>query len=108
MPLVLATNLSLAGDPGPTKHFQREEMQFYPNENARQSFKRNLFNGLCAGCHGSVNGAELHAAVRTRRPHFGLGRPSSGGREPLGRSQRAPGQPGRAGVSLSPARRLSR
>jgi hypothetical protein len=64
MPLVLATNLSLAGDPGPTKHFQREEMQFYPNENSRQSFKRNLFNGLCAGCHGSVNGAELHAAVK--------------------------------------------
>ncbi|MDQ2642309.1 MAG: hypothetical protein M3020_00735 [Myxococcota bacterium] len=64
MPLVLATNLQLAGDAAPTKHFQREEMQFYPNENARQSFKRSLFNGLCAGCHGSVQGPELHAAVK--------------------------------------------
>jgi hypothetical protein len=43
---------------------QREEMQFYPGEHTRQSFRRPLFNGLCAGCHGSITGAELDIAVK--------------------------------------------
>jgi WD40-like Beta Propeller Repeat len=43
---------------------QREEMQFYPGEHSRQSFRRPLFNGLCAGCHGSITGAELDIAVK--------------------------------------------
>ena len=30
---------------------QREEMQFYPGERASQGFRRQLFNGMCAGCH---------------------------------------------------------
>ncbi len=63
MPLVLATQIKLAADSGVVRHFQREEMQFYPGEWVRQSFRRELFNGLCAGCHGSVSGYESHIAV---------------------------------------------
>jgi hypothetical protein len=42
---------------------QREELQFYPGERNKQSFPRRLFNGLCAGCHGSISGRELDAVV---------------------------------------------
>lgn len=63
VPIVLATDIRLAGDPAPMRHFQREEMQFYPNERARQSFPRPLFNGMCGGCHGSFDGAEVHVAA---------------------------------------------
>jgi hypothetical protein len=42
---------------------QREEIQFYPGEHANQGFRRQLFNGPCAGCHGSVSGQELDVAV---------------------------------------------
>lgn len=42
---------------------QREEMQFYPGERTKQSMPRRLFNGVCAGCHGSVSGRELDIAV---------------------------------------------
>ena len=58
MPLVLQTRAKLATDTGMTDHFQREEMQFYPGEVSRQGFRRQLFNGLCAGCHGSISGYE--------------------------------------------------
>ncbi|MEY4577390.1 MAG: hypothetical protein RL701_2093, partial [Pseudomonadota bacterium] len=42
---------------------QREEMQFYPGERGRQSMRRELFNGVCGGCHGSVSGRELDVVV---------------------------------------------
>jgi hypothetical protein len=42
---------------------QREEMQFYPGEVVRQGFKRDLFNGMCGGCHGSISGQENEVAV---------------------------------------------
>jgi hypothetical protein len=42
---------------------QREEMQFYPGERQKQSMPRRLFNGVCAGCHGSVSGRELDVVV---------------------------------------------
>jgi hypothetical protein len=42
---------------------QREELQFYPGERAKQSMPRRLFNGLCAGCHGSITGRELDIVV---------------------------------------------
>ncbi|MCB9593565.1 MAG: PD40 domain-containing protein [Sandaracinaceae bacterium] len=42
---------------------QREQMQFYPGERAHQSFRRQLFNGLCAGCHGSITNRELDVVV---------------------------------------------
>jgi WD40-like Beta Propeller Repeat len=58
MPLVLRARVTLATDGAPTDHFQREEMQFYPGEVVHQGFRRTLFNGLCAGCHGSLTGYE--------------------------------------------------
>jgi hypothetical protein len=42
---------------------QREELQFYPGERAKQSIPRRLFNGVCAGCHGSITGRELDVVV---------------------------------------------
>ncbi|MEY2929448.1 MAG: hypothetical protein RL033_197 [Pseudomonadota bacterium] len=58
VPFNLAVRIQLDGDSGPTLHHQREAMQFYPGESARQSFPRKLFNGVCANCHGSVSGYE--------------------------------------------------
>ncbi|MDB4986108.1 MAG: hypothetical protein JWN04_1286 [Myxococcaceae bacterium] len=52
-----------AGGPFVGDQVQREEMQFYPGEHAGQSFRRELFNGMCGGCHGSVSGQELDVAV---------------------------------------------
>jgi hypothetical protein len=43
---------------------QRESFQLYPGERTRQSMPRRLFDGICAGCHGSVSGAELDVGVR--------------------------------------------
>jgi hypothetical protein len=62
IPLTFSTTVQLQGDEAPTVHFLREELQFYPGEYARQSFRRELFNGLCGGCHGSVSGRELEVA----------------------------------------------
>ena len=58
IPLVLQARVKLAADNEATDHFQREEMQFYPGEVVRQGFRKPLFNGLCAGCHGSLSGYE--------------------------------------------------
>jgi hypothetical protein len=44
--------------------FQREEMMFAPGEYVHQSMPRDFFDGLCAGCHGSVSGRQLDFAVR--------------------------------------------
>jgi hypothetical protein len=63
IPLVLQTRVKLAGDANPTDHFQREEMQFYPGEVVRQGFRSQLFNGICAGCHGSISGYETDISI---------------------------------------------
>ena len=63
MPFNIALQVQLEGDAAPTLHHQREAMQFYPGESARQSFRRQLFNGVCAGCHGSVSGLENDIAT---------------------------------------------
>jgi hypothetical protein len=42
---------------------QREAMQFYPGEHAKQALSRHMFDGLCAGCHGSVSGRELDVGI---------------------------------------------
>jgi hypothetical protein len=63
VPIVLRGLVQLAGDQGPVQHFQREEMQFYPGERVRQSFRRDFFNGLCGGCHGAISGYERELAV---------------------------------------------
>jgi len=51
------------GDPFTGERIQREQMQFYPGERSHQSFRRELFNGMCGGCHGSISGRELDVAV---------------------------------------------
>jgi hypothetical protein len=63
MPLVLQTHVKLATDSAASDHFQREEMQFYPGEVARQGFRRTLFNGVCAACHGSISGYDTDIAA---------------------------------------------
>ncbi len=63
VPITLQFLTRLAGETTPSAHFQREEMQFYPGEVVRQGFRRDLFNGLCGGCHGSVTGMENEVAV---------------------------------------------
>jgi len=63
IPLVLQARVLLAADSKPTDHFQREEMQFYPGEVVRQGFRKPLFNGLCAGCHGSLSGYETDISI---------------------------------------------
>jgi hypothetical protein len=63
VPLVLATQARLDGDSGPTLHHQREELQFYPGEIIRQGFRRDLFDGVCGSCHGSVSGREVDIAA---------------------------------------------
>jgi len=70
LPIVVGVT-DAAGDPlsvpdgapftGPFE--QREELQFYPGERSNQSFRRELFDGLCGGCHGAVSGLEVEAAV---------------------------------------------
>jgi hypothetical protein len=52
-----------AGAPFRGPQRQREELQFYPGERAKQSMPRHLFNGICAGCHGSITGRELDIVV---------------------------------------------
>src|SRR4030095_7651861 len=59
VPIVLETDFKLASDRSAARHHQRESTQFYPGEELRQGFRRSLFNGLCAGCHGSVSGVEM-------------------------------------------------
>jgi hypothetical protein len=63
VPILFETELALEGESKPTRHHQRETVQFYPGEDVRQGFRRELFNGLCAGCHGSISGAEVDGAV---------------------------------------------
>lgn len=58
------------GAPFSGEQIQREQLQFYPGERARQSFRRTLFNPMCGGCHGSITNRELdiaaHVDVLTR------------------------------------------
>ncbi len=51
------------GAPFTGEMVQREQMQFYPGERSHQSFRRELFNGMCAGCHGSISNRELDVVV---------------------------------------------
>lgn len=62
-PISLEVLTKLSDDNAPAAHLQLEEMQFYPGEVVRQGFRRDLFNGLCGGCHGSVSGKENEIAV---------------------------------------------
>jgi hypothetical protein len=44
--------------------WQREEMTFVPGEVVNQSFRADFFNNLCGGCHGSISGRPLDAALK--------------------------------------------
>ncbi len=63
VPFIIGVNTQLAGDSGLTLHLQREEGQFYPGEFTQLSFRREVFNGFCGGCHGSVSGQETDVAA---------------------------------------------
>jgi hypothetical protein len=63
VPIMYSTRIQLNDDAEPEQHFVREEIQFYPGEVANQSFSRELFDGLCGGCHGSVSGLESEVVV---------------------------------------------
>lgn len=43
--------------------WQRETMTFFPGEVAHQAFPQPFFDHLCAGCHGSISGRPLDAAL---------------------------------------------
>jgi hypothetical protein len=43
--------------------WQREAMTFVPGEFAHQAFPRAFFNNLCAGCHSSLSGRAVDAAL---------------------------------------------
>lgn len=59
----LGAPLRFASGPFTGEMMQREELQFYPGERLGQGFRRELFNGMCGGCHGSISGKELEVAV---------------------------------------------
>ena len=63
VPLVFAAEARFAGESAPRLHHQREETQYYPGEWVTLSFRRELFDGFCGGCHGSVAGPETDIAV---------------------------------------------
>jgi hypothetical protein len=44
--------------------FQRESMSFSPGEYVHQSFKENLFGGLCGQCHGAISGRAVDSALQ--------------------------------------------
>jgi hypothetical protein len=49
---------------GKLPRVQREAIFFSPGEYAHQSFRREFFNGLCGGCHGTVSGRSVDFAIR--------------------------------------------
>lgn len=75
LPAGVPLSLALTGSTGDVLTFpdgapftgemrQRETFQLYPGERTRQAMRRPLFDGLCAGCHGSISGQELDVGVR--------------------------------------------
>jgi hypothetical protein len=63
VPVYLAARVQLPGESAPNLHFTREEIQFYPGEWTRFSHRREVFNGFCGGCHGSISGKEFDVAA---------------------------------------------
>ncbi|GMV14017.1 MAG: hypothetical protein AMXMBFR56_22410 [Polyangiaceae bacterium] len=63
-PVVLAVEQQLKGDTKPTLHHQREELQFYPGEWLTLSFRREVFNNFCGGCHGPTTGKEFDVSIK--------------------------------------------
>ena len=63
-PVVLAVEQQLKGESKPTLHHQREEIQFYPGEWLTLSFRREVFNNFCGGCHGPTTGKEFDVSIK--------------------------------------------
>lgn len=55
-PFVVELREKAAGEPLATV---MEEFQLYPGERAKASFRRQLFDSNCGGCHGSISGREV-------------------------------------------------
>ena len=55
--------LELVDSGGNAIFTMREEHQVSPGEYITPGVPRNLFNGICGGCHGSLSGEELDIAV---------------------------------------------
>jgi hypothetical protein len=64
VPLIFAVESRFANEGRPSLRHQREETQYYPGEWVTLSFRRELFDGFCGGCHGSISGLETDVAVR--------------------------------------------
>lgn len=56
MPFVVELRADKFGEPLSTV---MEEFQLYPGERAKASFRRQLFDANCGGCHGSISGREV-------------------------------------------------
>jgi hypothetical protein len=63
VPFVYAVHARLHGEREARLHHQREESQLYPGEALRQSFRRELFDGVCGSCHGALSGREEDIAL---------------------------------------------
>lgn len=64
LPVVLAVEQQLKGESKPTLHHQREELQYYPGEWLTLSFRREVFNNFCGGCHGPTTGKEFDISIK--------------------------------------------
>ena len=64
VPVILGVTSKLQGESSSTLHHQKEEVQYYPGEWVTLSFRRELFNNFCGGCHGPTTGKELDIAVK--------------------------------------------
>jgi hypothetical protein len=56
MPFVVELRQAPIGEPLATV---KEEFQLYPGERAKASFRRQLFDSNCGGCHGAISGREV-------------------------------------------------
>ena len=50
-------------DPFEGDRIQKEQMQLYPGERVKLSFKRRFFDSFCGNCHGTMSGRDVEAAV---------------------------------------------
>ncbi|MGO9833765.1 MAG: TolB family protein [Polyangiaceae bacterium] len=63
MPMVLHLSNTSESQMLGLPRWQREEMTFVPGEQVHQGFPSVFFNGLCAGCHGSISGRPVDFAL---------------------------------------------
>ena len=64
IPVIVGVQSQLQGESDSTMHHQKEEVQYYPGEWVTLSFRRELFNNFCGGCHGPTTGKETDVATK--------------------------------------------